>query len=82
METDLDKLIPKGKPGRVLSKEFLPRLKQAIADVGIFSRTHPFQSAVGWSFVMITTVLAVLVIVGRVDLLPEFVGFLLRVVGA
>lgn len=81
-EVKTNNLMDLAKPRRVLSDEFLPRLKIAIADVGDFSRTHPIQSAAGWSFALISTAFMVLVVIGRTDLLPDLVNFLLRMVGA
>jgi hypothetical protein len=81
-ETKTNELIELAKPQHVLSDGFLPRLKRVMAGVGDFSRTHPVQSAAGWSFTLISTSFMALVIVGRTDLLPDVINFLLRVVGA
>lgn len=79
--TELDNKISQAKPGTILSESFIPKLRDALENLGTYNRTHPIQSAVGWSFVMVSAVFSVLIIAQRVDLLPDFVNFLLSVVG-
>ena len=78
---DVEKSIVSAKPGKILSENFIPRLRHALDNLGDYNRTHPIQSAVGWSFALMTTVFSVLLVAGRIDLLPDFVNFLLGVVG-
>ncbi len=78
---EIDNKINQAKPGTILSESFIPKLRVALENIGSYNRAHPIQSAVGWSFALVTAVFSVLIITQRTDLLPDFVNFLLSVVG-
>lgn len=82
MSDSFDRLVKEAAPtSRILSDGFVTRLQRAMDDVGKYSRQNPLAAAAGWSLVAVAGGIAAMLIVGRVDLIPDFVEFLLGVVG-
>ena len=77
----IDQKIRQAKPGVILSDDFMERLRTAIHNAGVASMTNPFASAAGWTLVGLTATFALLVAIGRLDMLPEIVSKLVRFVG-
>lgn len=77
----MDKLIEKAKPEAILKDDFIDRLRAAIGNAGRASMANPFASAAGWTLAGLVGTFAVLVAIGRADLLPDIVAGLVRLVG-
>lgn len=77
----IDQKIRQAKPGVILSDDFMERLRTAIHNAGVASMANPFASAAGWTLVGLTATFALLVAIGRLDMLPEIVSKLVRFVG-
>ncbi|HOO97680.1 MAG TPA: hypothetical protein PKV16_08740 [Caldisericia bacterium] len=81
MSDSFDRLMKEAEPRRILSDGFVTKLQKAMDDVGRYSRQNPLAAAAGWSLAAVVGGIAAMLIVGRVDLIPDFVEFLLGVVG-
>lgn len=77
----MDALIERAKPKKILKEDFMDRLRVAIGNAGRASMANPFASAAGWTLAGLAGTFAVLVAIGRVDLLPDIVAGLVRLVG-
>jgi hypothetical protein len=77
----MDALIEKAKPQAILKDDFMVRLKVAISNAGRASIANPFASAAGWTLAGLVATFAVLIAIGRIDLLPDIVAGLVRLVG-
>lgn len=77
----MDELIERAKPKTILKDDFMDRLRVAIGNAGKASMANPFASAAGWTLAGLAGTFAVLVAIGRIDLLPDIVAGLVRLVG-
>lgn len=77
----IDSKISKAAPGQILGNDFIDRLRIVIRNVGQAAVTNPFVSAAGWTLAGLVAAFALLVAIGRVDMLPDIVTKLVRFVG-